>query len=215
MRLAWGLAPVLFCHLAYAAGVVAIYPSPTNTTPNATIQYIIYNTTSGTGVTWSVNDMAGGSPTVGTINATGLYTAPANVPMSNVVTVKATSAPSGIFGTSVVTIQQPTPNLWSTSPNSFKTGSNQSMSLNGGFFTPMSTVQVGGVAWTVTYVSSTALTATGNLPTAGTFPVTVTNPGNGATTSTPVNITVKVAPVAVSVSPASAPVLLSLSLIHI
>src|ERR1035438_9078570 len=209
MRLARGLAPVLFLHLAYAAGVVSIYPSPNSTTPGTTTQYVIYNTTGGTGVTWSVNGVVGGNAALGTVGTGGLYTAPATIPAPNVVTVKATSAPSGIFGTSAVTIQQPTPMIWSTSPNSFKTGSNQSMSLNGASFTPVSTATVGGVAWTVTYVSSTALTLTGNLPTAGTFPVTVTNPGNGATTSTAVNITVKVAPVAVTVSPATATVPLS------
>src|ERR1017187_1588793 len=201
MRFAWGLAPVLICHLAYAAGVVSIYPSPTTTTPGATIQYVIYNTTGGTGVTWSVNGMAGGSPTVGTITAGGLYTAPAAIPSPNVVTVAATSTPSNIFGTSAVTIQQPTPMVWSSSPSSFNTGSSQSMSLNGANFTAMSAATVGGVAWTATYKSSTALTLSGNLPAAGTFPVVVTNPGNGATSSTPINITVKTAPGAVTVSP--------------
>ena len=80
MRLSWGLTPILFCHLAYAAGVVSIYPSPMSTTPGATTQYVIYNTTSGTGVTWSVNGVVGGSATVGTITTGGAYTAPASVP---------------------------------------------------------------------------------------------------------------------------------------
>lgn len=46
-------------------------------------------------VTWSVNSVAGGNATIGTIAATGvttsLYTAPANVPTPSVVTVAATS----------------------------------------------------------------------------------------------------------------------------
>lgn len=45
-----------------------------------------------TAVTWSVNDIAGGSPTVGTITSGGVYTAPVTLPSSSVVTVKATSA---------------------------------------------------------------------------------------------------------------------------
>lgn len=45
-----------------------------------------------TAVTWSVNDVAGGNATVGTIGASGLYTAPAIPPIPNVVTVKAVSA---------------------------------------------------------------------------------------------------------------------------
>src|SRR5438067_782180 len=98
MRLACGLVSLLVGYLAYAAGVVAIYPSPNSTTPNATTQYIIYNSTSGTGITWSVNGVVGGNSSVGTITTAGLYTAPAAVPMSNVVTVTATSVPSGIYG---------------------------------------------------------------------------------------------------------------------
>ncbi len=39
--------------------------------------------------TWSVNDVAGGNATVGTISASGLYTSPATVPSPATVTVKA------------------------------------------------------------------------------------------------------------------------------
>lgn len=42
-------------------------------------------------VTWTVNNVAGGNATVGTISTTGLYTAPVNVPNPTKVTVKATS----------------------------------------------------------------------------------------------------------------------------
>jgi uncharacterized protein (DUF1800 family) len=214
MRMTWALAPILFCQLATAAGVVSIYPSPLSTTPKATTQFIIYNTTGGASVTWTVNNIVGGNATYGTITTGGLYTAPATIPAANVVTVKATSNPSGINGTSAVTIQQPTPNVWSTSPSSFPAGPNATMSLNGSNFQTTSFVKVGGVAWTTTYISSTALKATGNLLTTGTFPVTVTTPGNGAVTSSPVNITVKVAPpppITVTVSPSNATVVLGTS----
>jgi len=43
------------------------------------------------GVTWSVNGVPGGNATVGTVDATGLYTAPQNLPMPAAVTVRATS----------------------------------------------------------------------------------------------------------------------------
>jgi uncharacterized protein (DUF1800 family) len=212
MRLTWILIPFLYCQFAVAQGVVAIYPSPLSTTPNAATQFVIYNTTVGSSVTWSVNGVTGGNATYGTVTSSGLYTAPAAIPTPNIVTVKAASNPSGINGTSAVSIMQPTPNVWSSSPGTFSTGSNQTMSLNGSNFQPTSTVSVGGVAWARTYISSTSLKAAGNLPTAGTFAVTVTNPGNGAVTSTPINITVKVAappPVSITVSPASATVALS------
>ena len=42
-------------------------------------------------VTWSVNGIAGGNASLGTIDGTGLYTAPTPAPASNVVKVTATS----------------------------------------------------------------------------------------------------------------------------
>lgn len=48
--------------------------------------------TSNTSVTWAVNGVAGGNSTVGTVNSSGLYTAPAAMPSSSSVTVSATSA---------------------------------------------------------------------------------------------------------------------------
>jgi hypothetical protein len=48
--------------------------------------------TSNTAVNWSVNGIPGGNATVGTIDAGGLYQAPANLPPNPSVTVEATSA---------------------------------------------------------------------------------------------------------------------------
>ncbi|HKS96274.1 MAG TPA: twin-arginine translocase TatA/TatE family subunit [Terriglobia bacterium] len=44
-----------------------------------------------TGLTWKVNGVAGGDSTVGTIAASGLYTAPSSVPSPSTVTVTAVS----------------------------------------------------------------------------------------------------------------------------
>jgi hypothetical protein len=46
---------------------------------------------SNSAVTWSVDDVMGGSPNLGTISTTGLYTAPAAVPTPAAVTIRATS----------------------------------------------------------------------------------------------------------------------------
>ena len=43
-------------------------------------------------VTWSVSGVVGGNNRLGTISATGLYTAPAKAPSPNVMKVRATSA---------------------------------------------------------------------------------------------------------------------------
>ncbi len=51
--------------------------------------------TANTAVTWSVNGIPGGNSTVGTIDANGQYTAPANLPVPAAVAVEATSAADG------------------------------------------------------------------------------------------------------------------------
>jgi uncharacterized protein (DUF1800 family) len=62
-----------------------------------------------TSVAWSVNGIAGGNTTVGTITAAGLYTAPAAVPSPATVTVRATSAAStSASAQASVTISAPT-----------------------------------------------------------------------------------------------------------
>src|SRR3982074_2504423 len=50
--------------------------------------------TSNTGVTWSVNGVANGNATVGTVNTSGLYTAPPVIPSPDTVTIAATSVAS-------------------------------------------------------------------------------------------------------------------------
>ncbi|MBL9129463.1 MAG: DUF1800 family protein [Verrucomicrobiales bacterium] len=63
-----------------------------------------------TAVTWSVNGIAGGSSTVGTISTAGVYTAPATMPASGTVTVRATSvASSSAFANATVTLTAPPP----------------------------------------------------------------------------------------------------------
>ena len=56
-------------------------------------------------VSWSVNGIAGGNSTVGTVSAAGLYVAPAAVPNPAAVTVRATAAANGTsYGEASVTI---------------------------------------------------------------------------------------------------------------
>jgi uncharacterized protein (DUF1800 family) len=61
-----------------------------------------------TGVLWSVNNIVGGDSTNGTITAAGVYTAPAAMPASNVVTIRANSQASpGTIGQASVTLLAP------------------------------------------------------------------------------------------------------------
>ncbi len=191
-----------------AQGVVAIYPAPASVAKGTTLQFASYVAVSPNTVTWSVNGVDGGTPAYGTITSTGLYSAPAIIPMANVVKVRATStAQPSVFGDSMVTIAQPTPMLWSTDPKTFTTGTARKFSLNGANFLPQAVISVNGVPWTTSYASPTALYAVGDLPQAGTFAVTVAHPDPGGQVSAPVNITVTAAPptpVSVSIAPGSA-----------
>src|SRR5579884_1802030 len=88
---------------------VSVSPATTTVLTSATAQFTATVTgTSNTAVTWSVGGVAGGNQTLGTINASGLYTAPTLVPTPAVLTVTATSAAnSSISGSARVTVASP------------------------------------------------------------------------------------------------------------
>lgn len=160
----------------------------------ATRQLSAYVPLSPNTITWSVNDIVGGNTAVGTISSGGLYAAPAVVPMANVVTVKATStAYPAKFGAATITITQKQPWVWSSNPSSFPAGT-VTLSINGSNFDASTVIKVAGAAWTTTYVSPTSVKATGSVPSAGTYPLTATNTGNGPAVSQPVNVTATAAP---------------------
>jgi uncharacterized protein (DUF1800 family) len=145
-----------------------------------------------TSVTWSVNTVAGGNTATGTIDATGLYTAPANLPTPNTITVTATSAADTTKqGSSAVTLENPVPVLTSVSPSTIIPGA-FSLTLNGSGFIKTSGVTFGGQALTTMYVSATELQAVGNATAAqvGSVPVVVQNPDPGAAASSSVIATV-------------------------
>jgi hypothetical protein len=95
-------------------GSVSVSISPTSASLFQNQQKQFTATVSGstnTQVSWKVNGVAGGSSTTGTINANGLYTAPAAVPNPATVTVSAVSQADGTESNpAAVTIQShPTP----------------------------------------------------------------------------------------------------------
>ncbi len=91
---------------ASAAISVSVTPSTQSVAVNGTQQFTATVTgTTNTAVTWQVNNVAGGNSTVGTISASGLYTAPAGVPSPAAVTIKAVSAADNTkTGTATVTV---------------------------------------------------------------------------------------------------------------
>ena len=141
-----------------------------------------------TTVNWNVNGTAGGSATLGTVSASGNYTAPAVLPNPNALTITATSAAvTTASASSAVTLMNPTPTLSGTNPASVGTGS-FSITLTGTKFISGAQVMLGSTALTTTYVSATQLTATGTEATAGTYPISVVNPDPGSSNSNSVNL---------------------------
>ncbi len=88
---------------------VVVTPSTATISAGSTKQFAAILTGTGTytsTVTWSVNNLAGGNATVGTISTAGLYTAPNPAPAS--VTIKATSTfDTTKSGSATVTITTP------------------------------------------------------------------------------------------------------------
>jgi hypothetical protein len=85
---------------------VSIAPTDASMLAGTTVQFVATVTgTTNTAVSWSVNGVAGGNSTVGTISAAGLYTAPAAAPSSPTVAVTATSqANTSDFASTTVTL---------------------------------------------------------------------------------------------------------------
>ncbi len=141
-------------------------------------------------VNWFVNGIAGGNATVGTISASGMYTAPANMPMSAGTSIKAVSAAdSSATDSTNLTLWNPIPTISSVNPQSFATGS-FTLTVNGTGFVSGAQVDFGGTALNTNLNSATKLTATGKAATAGTIAIKVSNPNPGSSTSNAVNVQV-------------------------
>jgi len=131
-----------------------------------------------------------GSSSLGTIDSTGKYIAPAALPNPASVTIKAVSAAdSSKNGTSAVTLMNPTPVLTGISPSSTNLGS-FTLTATGSDFVSGAQVLLGSTPLPTTLVSATKLTATGNATSAGVFSVTVQNPDPGSSSSSAQNFTV-------------------------
>jgi uncharacterized protein (DUF1800 family) len=159
-----------------------------------------------TAVTWSLTGLSPkNNPLMGTISATGLYTAPAAPPAQNPITVVATGSDGKTTGIAYVLIQPLGPTLTSVSPNPVNVGS-YSVTLTGKGFVKGAVVLGAGVALSANFVSSTQLTASGYQGATGPAAFSVTNPGTQASNIVTVTF---VAPV--TVSPATASVALGAS----
>jgi hypothetical protein len=170
---------------------VSVSPSAANIPAGDSFQFTAtVSGTSNSSVTWAVNGTSGGSAALGTISASGNYTAPASLPNPNTVTVSATSSASAsATSSSTVTLMNPTPVLTGINPASIGTG-NFTLAVTGSKFVSGAQVLLGATPLTTVFVSSTQLTATGSVSSAGNFAITVLNPAPGNSTSNVVDLQV-------------------------
>jgi uncharacterized protein (DUF1800 family) len=137
-------------------------------------------------VNWFINGIAGGNATVGTIDATGQYTAPAAIPAGGTVTVEARSVlNAAALDKSIATILNPIPVLSTFVPAALPLGPSVTFTINGTGFVTGSTVKVNGKVVTTQFISPVKLQATGEVPAApgGIALLSVSNPDPGAANS--------------------------------
>jgi hypothetical protein len=157
------------------------------------------------GVTWSVNNIAGGDPSVGTIDTSGEYTAPMDTPSPSTVTIGAASTTSPTASGSASVAVLPLPTITSVSPSPITVGS-FTLTVNGVGFNAGSVISFGGTALPTTFVSSTRVTGTGNAPSVrSAVPVAVNTPDGEVTNTVTVNVVAAPA-VTITIAPTSATV---------
>lgn len=194
--------------LPLAAQTISVTVAPTTATVTLTETRQFTPTVNGTtnkGVTWTVQGVSGGNATVGTVSATGLYTAPATLPTGNSVKVRATSAADTTkFAEATVNLRNPQPVISSFLPTEFNPGS-YTLTVVGTKFVSGAVVKLQNTAVATTFVNDTRLTAPVALPNAQQYCVIVENPAPAAAVSAQRCFTVA-GPVSVSVSPTTATV---------
>jgi hypothetical protein len=170
---------------------VSVAPNPASVRVGSSQQFTATVTgTANTAVAWLVNNLSGGNSSTGTINSSGMYTAPTTLPNPNAVTVLAAStADSSATGSTTVTLLNPTPTLSASNPTSVNTGA-LSLTVTGTHFVSGAQVLLAGVPLSTSFLSSTQLTATGTASTVGLFAISVRNPNPGQSTSSSINLQV-------------------------
>ena len=141
---------------------VSVLPLTATLGASETLQFSATVTgTTNSAVTWSVNGVNGGNPTVGTISPTGFYTGPATVPTSaTVITATSVADTTRTGNANISLLAGVDPTLSSIDPNSTAQGSIvQDIYLSGTNFFTTSVARVGGVAVPTTFISATLLKA--------------------------------------------------------
>lgn len=158
---------------------------------NQTLQLNSQYVASGQAMNFFVNGIEGGNAEVGTISATGLYTAPAIVPTPYTVQITSQIAkyPNAVPGSVSVQVWNPIPAMSAVNPGGFSEGTT-TVTVSGSQFVDGAQISWNGAAVPTTYVSSTELVAQIAAPTPGTYPLLVTNPNPGSASTSPASIKV-------------------------
>ena len=190
---AWLLSGCANVTVGNSSTFTAISASVSTLRVTQSTQLAMHTQFDGTALAFYVNGVLGGNAEVGTITATGLYTAPAIVPLPNNVTITSASTahPDYPKGTVTLAIWNPIPVIDSVTPSGFPEGSTQ-VAVTGSHFVYGAQVMWNGKAVDTTYVSSTHLEAIVPAPNPGTFPLLVSNPNPGSANSK--TLQVQVAP---------------------
>ena len=172
---------------------VTITPAKIDLRPGQTTQFRATVTgTTNTAVHWQVNAKDGGNSTVGTISATGLYTAPSVLPAEayRTVVINAPTVEGGSYNPpAYVSLLTNLPVLSAVLPTPVPVG-DFTISVSGSNFLAGAQVVFNGTMLTTTFVSGSSLSATGTGATAGTAIVQVINPGAGSPTSNALQVQV-------------------------
>lgn len=140
---------------------------------------------------FSVNGVPGGNEEVGTVNGSGVYTAPAVIPTpdSVMITSVSKSFPDSPNGSVTLTVWNPIPVLSSVNPSGFSEGTS-TVTVNGSQFVYGAQISWNGTVVPTTYVSDSQLVASIAAPVPGTYPLNVTNPNPGSASAKPLSLKV-------------------------
>jgi uncharacterized protein (DUF1800 family) len=187
-------------------GQLVVSPSSITVRGTASQSFTARMNGSAVAVSWSVNGVAGGNATTGTISAAGVYTAPEFPPTPNTITVSAAAtSDSSKTASSAVTLTNPVPQITSIAPTSIQVGT-FNLTVTGAHFADGATVSFGNTTLTATRVSSTQLTTTGTATSGqvGNIAIGVKNPDPGSISSGTLNAQIVASNgISVQVMPAS------------
>jgi DNA-binding beta-propeller fold protein YncE len=182
-----------------ATVTVTITPGSATILVNTSAQFVATVSGSSNTVDWSVNSIAGGNATFGTIDPTGFYIAPAVLPGSNMVTITASVENTSATSTAAVTLDSGI--RVSVSPSSATVGTNENFT----FQWIVSGTSNQAVSWSVTSGVGNIDPASGSYiapDTTGTATVTATSAADTSqTASATITIITATDPTISSISP--------------